>query len=141
MSNCCGKDFLPCQFAQDAEHLARDVTLEAANDLCFGHSFASPASHVGFRPIVMAEPDDDDSIESGVRLAVATPIEPVSASLPGGSGYGAHSTEGGERSLGLEALRITPCGDEQRCGGVGTDAEDFEKGRCRVCREPAQLFP
>jgi len=38
-------------------------------------------------------------------------------------------------------LGIAPCGDEQRCGGVGTDAQEFEKGWRRVCREPAQFFP
>ena len=82
MSSWCEKDFVPSQFAQGTEHLASDVTLEAANDLCFGPPFAPAACHVGFRPIVMSEPDDYDSIEGGVRLAVATPIEPVPVSLP-----------------------------------------------------------
>jgi hypothetical protein len=75
------EDFLLSQFAQDTEHFASDITLEAANDLFFGHPFASAACHVGFRPIVMTEPDDYDPIDSGVRLAVAASIEPMPVSF------------------------------------------------------------
>jgi hypothetical protein len=74
MSISCEEDFLLSQFAQDTEHSASDVTLEAANDLFFGYPFASAACHLGFRPIVMTEPDDYDP---RYRAAFACRLPPL----------------------------------------------------------------
>ncbi len=85
----------------------------------------------------MAEPDDNDAIESRIGLTVATAVEPMAVCLAGGSRYGTYTAQRGERGLGLEPFRVTPGCDQEVGCRVGSYAEYTDQGwRC----SPGQSF-
>ena len=55
---------------------------EASNDLALGPAISGAACDVVDGRLVELHPDDDGSIEGGVGLAVAAPIQAVPASGP-----------------------------------------------------------
>ena len=124
---------------KDREDLASNVSHEASNDLSFGHPLLDTASHVAYRPLVIAKPDQHDSMESRVGLAVTTTVEPVPVRLAGRSGNRTYSTEGGEGCLGLEALWIVASGNHQARSSIGSNSESLDQGRCCHQDELAQF--
>ena len=61
----------------------------------------------------MAKSDDNNAMECRVGLAVAASVEPMPVGLAGGSRDGIDTAQGGEGSLGVEAVRVTPCSNEE----------------------------
>ena len=59
--------------------LAGEEAFEAPDDLAFGPAASSPSCDVVDGRLVESHADDDGSIEGGVGLSVATPIEAVPA--------------------------------------------------------------
>ena len=56
----------------------------------------------------MTKSDDNNAMECRVGLAVAASVEPMPVGLGGGSRDGIDTAQGGEGSLGVEAVRVTP---------------------------------
>ena len=52
-------------------------------------------------------------MESGVGLAVPTSVEPMPVGLARGGRYGIDSAQGGEGSLGVETVQVTPGSNEE----------------------------
>ena len=76
----------------------------------------------------MAESDHNDAIESRIGLTIPTSVEPMAVGLAGGSRYGTYTPQGGEGSLGVEAVRVTPRSDQEVGRRVGSYAEDTDQG-------------
>ena len=55
-----------------------DVTLEATDDLCLRFALPEAPRHVVAGGLVPAQPDNHDTVQGGVGLAVPTAVEPVS---------------------------------------------------------------
>ena len=64
--------------------LSGDVELEAADDLASCSALREPSVHVVLGRLVPSQPADDDDVERGVGLAVATAVESVTLLPPGG---------------------------------------------------------
>ena len=75
---------------------------------------------------VIKKPDDNDAIERGVGLSMATAVEPMPVGLAGGSRYGIDPAQGGEGSLGMETLGVTPSSYEEGRRRVWSYAEAVE---------------
>ena len=84
--------------------------------------------HVGLGALIVSKSDDDNAMESGVGLAVPTSVEPMPVGLARGGRYGIDSAQGGECSLGAEALGFAPCSDEECRRGVGSYTEAIYQG-------------
>ena len=61
----------------------------------------------------MTKSDDNNAMECRVGLAVAASVEPMAVGLARGSRYGIDTAQGGEGSLGVEAVRVTPGSNEE----------------------------
>ncbi len=59
----------------------------------------------------MTKSDDNNAMECRVGLAVAASVEPMAVGLA--RRYGIDTAEGGEGSLGVEAVRVTPGSNEK----------------------------
>ena len=74
-------------------------------------------------------------MESGVGLAVPTSVEPMPVGLARGGRYGIDSAQGGEGSLGVETVRVTPGSNEEGRRRVWPYAEAIYQGwGCRPCK-------
>ncbi len=113
---------------KESEDFASDIAFEAADDLWLAHSFLRSARHIVRRPLVVAEPDEDDPMESCVGLTVATTVEPVPIGLAGGSRQRTDSTESGEGGLRAKAFSVAPCGDEEGGCRIRPYAEGIDQG-------------
>ena len=67
-------------------------------------------------------------MESGVGLAVPTSVEPMPVGLARGGRYGIDSAQGGEGSLGVETVRVTPGSNEEGRRRVWPYAEAIYQG-------------
>src|SRR4051812_40590304 len=63
------------------EDLPRDVALEAAHDLRLRLSFCGATADIVDIGLVAAHPSNDDPVEGGIGLAIASAVEPVTAGL------------------------------------------------------------
>ena len=109
--------------------LAGEEAFEAPDDLAFGPAASSPSCDVVDGRLVESHADDDGSIEGGVGLSVATPIEAVPA--------GGHPGRGRDRTraqsfakAASERIRsgVVPEDDQQLRRGVGADPEALAEG-------------
>ncbi len=100
--------------------LASEKTFQAPDDLPFGSAVRRAAYDVINGRLMVPHADDDSSLEGGVGVAVAAPIEPVPT--------GGHPGRGRERTRAAElregGFRTNPVGivaeDDQQFGrGVG----------------------
>ena len=67
-------------------------------------------------------------------MAVAASVEPMPVGLAGGSRDGIDTAQGGEGSLGVEAVRVTPGSNEEGRRRVWSYAEAIHQGwGCRPC--------
>ena len=74
-------------------------------------------------------------MESGVGLAVPTSVEPMPVGLARGGRYGIDSAQGGEGSLGVETVRVTPGSNEEGRRRVWPYAEAiYQSWGCRPCK-------
>ena len=108
---------------QGGENLASDVSFEATDDLSLAHSLCGVTAHVCPGTAVIKKPDDNDAIERGVGLSMATAVEPMPVGFAGGSRYGIDPAQGGEGSLGMETLGVTPSSYEEGRRRVWSHAE------------------
>jgi hypothetical protein len=60
--------------AKKCEDFASDIPFQAANYLGLAHSFLSAPLHVSLGSLVITKPDHNNAMESGIGLAVATPV-------------------------------------------------------------------
>ena len=82
----------------------------------------------------MTKSYDNNAMECRVGLAVAASVEPMPVGLAGGSRDGIDTAQGGEGSLGVEAVRVTPCSNEEGRRRVWSYAEAVHQGwDCRPC--------
>ena len=82
----------------------------------------------------MTKSDDNNAMECRVGLAVAATVEPMPVGLAGGSRDGIDATQGGEGSLGVETVRVTPGSNEEGRCRVWSYAEAIHQGwGCRPC--------
>ena len=90
--------------------LSREEAFEAPDDIAFGPAASSPSCDVVDGRLVESHADDDGSIEGGVGLSVATPIEAVPA--------GGHPGRGRDRTRAAElregGFRTNPVGCPRR---------------------------
>ena len=82
------------------------VVFETTDDLGLAHPLPGSAMHVLPGSEVMAKADQNDAIESGIGLPVATPVQPVPVGLAGGGRYWTHPAQRGEGSLGVNGPSI-----------------------------------
>ena len=109
--------------SEGAVELSGDEAFEAADEFLFGFALGEPAVHVAAGSFAVAEPDDDDHVQSAVGVAVAREVEPVAACAPWRCGDGRGPTQVGEGCLGAEPVDVLAYGDEQGRGVVGAAAE------------------
>ena len=76
----------------------------------------------------MTKSDDNNAMECRVGLAVAASVEPMPVGLAGGSRDGIDTAQGGESSLGVEAVRVTPCSNVEGRRRVWSYAEAIHQG-------------
>ena len=67
----------------DRVDFASDIAFEATDDFDLAHSLCGSSTQVRLRPQVVAQPDDDYTIERRIGLAVATTVEPMPVGLAG----------------------------------------------------------
>src|SRR5215204_5361255 len=101
--------------------LAGHIALEAADDLALGQALSGAAVDVGDGRRVPAHPDHDDPKQRGIGLAVATPVEAVTAGLAGGGRDGAGATQLGVGGLRADPTGVVARGTEQLGGTVEPD--------------------
>jgi hypothetical protein len=89
--------------------------------------------------VVISKPDQNDTIKSGIGLAVATSVQAMPVGLARRSSYGIDSTECREGGFRVEAFRIAPRSDQESGRRVGTHAEGADQGRCCRPGESVQL--
>ena len=63
--------------------LSSHIALQTSDDFSFAHSLCGATTHIRLGPQIVTQPDEDDAIESGVGLTVATTIEPMPVRLAG----------------------------------------------------------
>ena len=80
----------------------------------------------------MTKSDDNNAMECRVGLAVAASVEPMPVGLAGGSKDGIDTAQGGEGSLGVEAVRVTPGSNEEGRRRVWSYAEAIHQGWVRA---------
>src|SRR3954452_20591464 len=83
--------------------LARDVALEAADDLAFGLAFGGAALRVGAGAVAVAQATDGDHVQGAVGFVVAAVLEAVAGGLAAAGGDRAAATQSGERGVAAEA--------------------------------------
>ncbi len=76
-------DVVSAEFPQDCKDLASNMAFEATDDLGLAHSLPGAATHVCLGPVIIAKPDHNDAIKSGISLTVATAVEPMPGGLAG----------------------------------------------------------
>ena len=113
---------------KECEDFASDIAFEAADDLSFAHALLGAAPHIRDGSLIVAEPNHNHPMKSGVGLAVAATVEPVPIGLAGGSRQRTDSTESGEGGLRAKAFRVAPCGDEEGGCRIRPYAEGIDQG-------------
>ena len=102
-----------------------EKAFKASDDVAFRPSIRPASDDRVDRRLVIAHTDHDGSMEGGVRLSVAAPIEAVSTGgHPGGGGDGTRAAELGKGGCRANPLRVIP---EHRGGGVGANGERPER--------------
>ena len=82
---------------------------KASDDVPFRPSIRPASDDIVDRRLVIAHTDHDGSMEGGVRLSVAAPIEAVSTGgHPGGGGDGTRAAELGKGGFRANPLRVIP---------------------------------
>ncbi len=82
----------------------------------------------------MTKSDDNNAMECRIGVAVAAAVEPMPVGLAGGSRDGIDTAQGGEGSLGVEAVMVTPGSNEEGRRRVWSYAEAIHQGwGCRPC--------
>ena len=109
----------------------------ASDDVAFRPSIRPASDDRVDRRLVIAHTDHDGSMEGGVRLSVAAPIEAVSTGgHPGGGGDGTRAAELGKGGCRANPLRVIP---EHRGGGVGANGEALPEGGRRLGGESGEV--
>ena len=86
-----------------------EKAFKASDDVPFRPSIRPASDDIVDRRLVIAHTDHDGSMEGGVRLSVAAPIEAVSTGgHPGGGGDGTRAAELGKGGFRANPLRVIP---------------------------------
>ena len=109
-----------------------EKAFKASDDVPFRPSIRPASDDIVDRRLVIAHTDHDGSMEGGVRLSVAAPIEAVSTGgHPGGGGDGTRAAELGKGGFRANPLRVIPEDNEHRGGGVGANGDVSAVSRAR----------
>ena len=112
----------------------------ASDDVPFRPSIRPASDDRVDRRLVIAHTDHDGSMEGGVRLSVAAPIEAVSTGgHPRGGGDGTRAAELGKGGFRANPLRVIPEDNEHRGGGVGANGEALPEGGRRLGGESGEV--
>ena len=117
-----------------------EKAFKASDDVPFRPSIRPASDDRVDRRLVIAHTDHDGSMEGGVRLSVAAPIEAVSTGgHPGGGGDGTRAAELGKGGFRANPLRVIPEDNEHRGGGVGANGEALPEGGRRLGGESGEV--
>ena len=117
-----------------------EKAFKASDDVPFRPSIRPASDDIVDRRLVIAHTDHDGSMEGGVRLSVAAPIEAVSTGgHPGGGGDGTRTAELGKGGFRANPLRVIPEDNEHRGGGVGANGEALPEGGRRLGGESGEV--
>src|SRR5271157_468025 len=109
--------------------LTGDVALEAADGLASGLAFGNASSNVVLGAFVPAQARDRDRVEGRICLSIAAAVEPASVRLARGCLDWADPAERGEGGLTGQALGVVAGGEQQRGGGIWSDAVTLQQLR------------
>ena len=113
---------------------------KASDDVPFRPSIRPASDDIVDRRLVIAHTDHDGSMEGGVRLSVAAPIEAVSTGGHSrGGGDGTRAAELGKGGFRANPLRVIPEDNEHRGGGVGANGEALPEGGRRLGGESGEV--
>ena len=113
---------------------------KASDDVPFRPSIRPASDDRVDRRLVIAHTDHDGSMEGGVRVSVAAPIEAVSTGgHPGGGGDGTRAAELGKGGFRANPLGVIPEDNEHRGGGVGANGEALPEGGRRLGGESGEV--
>ncbi len=101
-----------------AVELSGDEAFGAEDGFFFGFALGEAAVGVAAGSFAVAEPDDDDHVQSAVGVAVACEVESVTLGAPARRGDRRDGAQVGERRLSAEPVDVVARGDEQRRGVV-----------------------
>src|SRR6266540_6497651 len=107
--------------------LAGDESLQASDDVLLAQALCGTSTDVVECRLVPAHPHDDDSIERGVGLAMASTKEPVSVGHTARCRNGTRPTELRKGRFRPDPRRIVAGDDHHFSGGVSADAERLSK--------------
>ena len=117
-----------------------EKAFKASDDVAFRPSIRPASDDIVDRRLVIAHTDHDGSMEGGVRLSVAAPIEAVSTGgHPGGGGDGTRAAE-----LGKGGFRANRSGLSSKiiniaAAGVGANGEALPEGGRRLGGESGEV--
>ena len=127
------------RLAQGGGHLSGDVALQATDDFLLAHPFGSAAAHVSLGSFIVAQPDDDNTVEGRVGLAVTAAVEAMAVGFTRGGGNRIDATQGGEGSLRAEALGVAASSYQQGGRRVGSYTEASHQVWGYDAGEPLEL--
>src|SRR3954451_9044815 len=120
--------------------LARDVALEAADDLGLGLAFGGTPRGVGGRALGVAPAAGRAHVQRAVGVAVAAVVEAVAVGASAGDGDRAGGAERREGRLVAQTLDVLAGGHEQRGGVSGADRDAVEGDRRGLGDELRELL-
>src|SRR3954451_14680111 len=127
------------RLAKMGEDLPCDVALEAAHDLRLRLSFGGATADIVDSGLVTAHPCNDDPVEGGIGLAIASAVQPVAAGLAAGGRHRAGAAHFGECRFRADALRIIADQDQHLSGRSRCDAGCCDELRAMGCGQRVQL--
>ena len=115
-----------------------EKAFKASDDVPFRPSIRPASDDIVDRRLVIAHTDHDGSMEGGVRVSVAAPIEAVSTGgHPGGGGDGTRAAElgkGGFRAFGIEGTGSYGAGLARAVRRAGHQVLEVNRGDRRTRR-------
>src|SRR5215217_3397461 len=83
---------LPLSVADESEHLARDVALEAPNGFQLGMTLSDALCDIGLGAGIGPKPADGDDVQCAVGGSITASVEAMANDLAGRGRYRAHAT-------------------------------------------------
>src|SRR4051812_42874211 len=120
--------------------LARDVALEAADDLGLGLAFGGAPRGVGARAFAVAQAADRDHVQRAVRVALAAVVDAVAGGASARDSDWAGGAERRERWLAAQTFDVLAGGHEQRGGVPGAERDTVGGDWCGLGDELLELL-
>ncbi|TQO20655.1 hypothetical protein FB472_2298 [Rhodoglobus vestalii] len=105
---------------EQGEDLVRDVSFEAADDVAIGETLSAAFIEVGHcAGVFVAAPAEDDAVQRGIGVAVATAGETMSVAHSRGRRDGGNAEERSELRFGADPIWIVTQGRQQGAPTTG----------------------